>query len=93
MLGEPEEDIPSRDQNHIVLKTFLLDLRLLHDNDISLENIEHSLELSVQNPRTEFPSTSQQKFFLDAMADSQMDSCSRISPEYSLSTSSGLSSR
>ena len=41
---QTEVDIPARDQDHVVSQVFLLDLGLLHDDNVSVEDIEHGLE-------------------------------------------------
>lgn len=43
MLGQAEEDIPSGDENHVIVKVLLLYLGLLHDNNVCFKDIEHSL--------------------------------------------------
>lgn len=43
MLGQAEEDIPSRDEDHVIVKILLLYLGLLHNNNVCFKDIEHSL--------------------------------------------------
>lgn len=44
MLGEAEVDIPSWNQDHVILQVLALDLGLLHDNNVCLQRVEHCLQ-------------------------------------------------
>lgn len=43
VLWEAKVDVPARHKNHVILEIFALDLCLLHDDNVCLERIEHSL--------------------------------------------------
>lgn len=43
MLGETEKDVPTRYENHVILKVLLLDFGLLHNHYICLKSVEHGL--------------------------------------------------
>lgn len=44
VLGQAEEAVPTRDQNHVVIQVLPLDLQLLHNHHVSLEDVEHGIE-------------------------------------------------
>lgn len=43
MFGQAEVDVPTGNQNHVVLEIFALNLRLLHYDNVCLEYVEHGL--------------------------------------------------
>lgn len=45
VLRQTEMDIPAGNQDHIISQVLPLNLGFLHDDDISLEDIKHILEL------------------------------------------------
>lgn len=44
MPGKTEENIPARYQHHVIPQIFPLDLRLLHNDDVRLQYVEHGLQ-------------------------------------------------
>lgn len=50
MLRQTEETIPSRHQHHIVAQVLPLDFQFLHNDDICLKQVEHSVEGALVAP-------------------------------------------
>lgn len=50
VLRQAEVTVPAGDQDHVVTQVLLLNLELLHDNDVGLKNVEHSAERAALAP-------------------------------------------
>ena len=74
MLWQAEEDIPPRNEDHIISQVLPLYLRLLHHHNVRFEDVEHRLGSISKVLIMVIAADSRRRSSLDAMASIQTNS-------------------